>query len=241
MCVHNKPQNPLSTQVVTEPVDRALSTTMEPEAPVLAVYLPILRLHIVSNTFIRYLNAATGTERVGLVLSVRPDKRVLRVREFLTWPEVKARYPDLPRSFSCWPQDTRHPPKFLCDSDLTSEISVAHVRSLAFVFYDTDVRLRRLIGVRNTFRVSSFYSSQENKIFHRCSFEPFPSSRFRYVLPSCFPSTLFQQMRTIQGAIQRLVNTRSLRESLFKSATLQNVDYFTWRYISSFSTYFQSP
>ena len=93
MCVHNKPQNPLSTQVVTEPVDRALSTTMEPEAPVLAVYLPILRLHIVSNTFIRYLNVATGTERVGLVLSVRPDKRVLRVREFLTWPEVKARYP----------------------------------------------------------------------------------------------------------------------------------------------------
>ena len=129
------------------------------------------------------------------------------------------------------PVDRRFKPKHLCNTDIISEISAADVRSLAFVFACTDDLLRRLNCVANAYCVSSFYSSREHKIFHRCGIVPFPSTRYPHILPSCLPSSLNRQVSTIREFIQDSVRSRSLKRQCFVRTTIPNIDYFTWEYL----------
>ena len=209
---------------------RSSMTMTEPDLPFLSIWIPRLNVHITPNTFIIYVTGRT--EKVGLVLGVRPTESILRVRQFLTWSEVQSRYPALPPTFSCWPRDTEFPPRHLCDTDLTGEIAVTQVRSLAFVFYFTDDRLRGLEGVANTFSVSSYYSSRDHRIIHRNSFVPFPSFRYAGMMSSCTPSMLFGELETIRREVQRLLNTRSLKSASYLRTTVDNIDNATWHYMT---------
>lgn len=202
----------------------------EPNPPFISLYVPDLQLYLTSNTFIKYRGDGDA-EKIGLILSIEAADGFLRVREFLSWYDIRARY-NVAASFSCWPADPPSYPKYLCDTDIVSIINTASVLSLAFVFVDTDTRLQLVHGIANTYRVTSFFSSFENKIYHRCNFEPFPSSQFKNVLPSCFPSLLFNQIMCIQDAIQQASNTRSMNSKNVTVVAINNISPFTWRYIT---------
>jgi len=180
---------------------------MEPEPPFIILYLPELWIYLTPNTFIRYRGVVEGEEKVGMILSVNPEQCQLRIQQFLTWSDIVQWYVDLP-SISCWPTVSCWTPRYLCDTDVVLNLAADLVVGLAFVFYDMDEWLSQLVGVTNTYCMSSHFSAENNMVIHQCTFKPFLSSQFSDILPSCFPSMLFNQILSIKDTIHRAVNTR---------------------------------
>ncbi len=136
-------------------------------------------------------------------------------------------------NISCWPLNIQNNPLFLCDTDVTADVSIQRVRGLAFVFYFDDPFVQHIQGMANTYLVSSFFNSIELSISHIRSFLSFPSLYVENSLPSCLPSILFWQLLGVKQKIQQLLNTRSLSARCNLSCNINNIDPLTWHYISS--------
>ncbi len=119
--------------------------------------------------------ATSHYEVVGLVTDVNVSTTQMVVRKFLSWEQLVQEVPQASiDGISFWPR-SRKPPLFLCDTDFVTEIRAADVVSIAFVFYEGGNRLRELLGVKDTYCVSSCYYSCSHTFQHHCSFFSFPS------------------------------------------------------------------
>jgi hypothetical protein len=96
--------------------------------------------------------------------------------------------PDRVGNVSFWcRRNAKHPPFYLCDSDIVIEIAASAIIGLAFVFHESDNVVRQLDGLANTYIVTSIYLSQSMKVEHTRSFCSFPS-QVHEPLPTCFSS-----------------------------------------------------
>jgi hypothetical protein len=160
---------------------------------------PPVNMYVSNNTFMKY--RVGDSEYVGLVTNVNASTARMVVWKFLSWDQLIQEVPQARiEGISFWPCSNK--PPFLCDTDLVADIESAAVVSIVFVFYEGDNRLRELLGVKDTFCVSSCYYSRSRIFEHHCSFFPFPSSwaaSMGIYLPSCLPSLILNQMLTIKN------------------------------------------
>ena len=138
--------------------------------------LPLTSLHIESpvniticnNTFIKFRDGAV--EFVGLITNLNAPGRIMVVRKFLTWEQLKQIVPQARvEDVSFWPHSNK-PPFFLCDTDLVADIRVEDILSIAFVFYEGDNMLQELHGIKDTDCILSCFYSRSLTIKHHCSF-----------------------------------------------------------------------
>jgi hypothetical protein len=105
---------------------------------------------------------------------------------------------DLPPNIMFWSLlQQNHPPYFVCDTDITSEISTLAIRGLVFVFHEDDPIIHQLHGMANTYVVSSYFKSTVKVLIHGRTFSSFPSTIYRN-LPTCSASQLFSQLLYIK-------------------------------------------
>jgi len=184
------------------------------------------------NTFVKFWHGAE--EVVGLVLHVDAVKEVVSMRLFLTWQALKERIGHIANvdDISLWPKDGRHPPFYVCDTDLVlDDIPTSTIVGLAFVFYDTSPTIRVINGMKNTYRVTSCTWFARNLITHGITFSSFPTERFPNVVMSSFPSMIFTQLLSVKRRLQQLLNTRSLSGKNSSSAQVDNIDDYTWMHM----------
>ena len=189
-------------------------------------------ISITSNTFVQFQHEASV--KVGLVLNLNPTQRTVSLRLFLSWKDVMERIGTLsvPQNISFWPMDNRYPPHYLCDTDLiVNDVHIGTIIGLAFVFYDTSSKIKDILGMKNTYRVTSCVWFSRHLITHGNTFKPFPSERFPSIILSCFPSTLFSQLICVKHELQRVINTRSLSSKNSATVRINNIDMYTWMYM----------
>lgn len=192
-----------------------------------------INISITCNTFIRYSSRQSNTIEVGLVTSIsNQTSLVVTVRRFLTWMQVVSIAGDrMVPNISFWPLNSVTNPYYLCDSDLTVEISTSSIIGLAFVFYHDDRVVTQLEGMANTYIVSSFFQSATLTVIHACTFVSFPSAHVPNNLLSCMPSTIFYQLMGIKQKMLLLLNTRSMSDRCSSSVSMNSIDAHTWNYI----------
>lgn len=193
---------------------------------------PPINVILTANTFVRFLH--DNQVNVGLVLSVNPMEQLLCIRLFLSWVDVVHRVGalNLPQNVRFWPNNSRHPPYYICDTDIIlKNIPSSNVVGLAFVFYDTSPTIREVLGMKNTYRVSSCVWFAQGVIKHCATFKSYPLERFPDVLLWCFPSMIMSQLLTVKHELEKLMNTRSLRSRNTTSVQIQNIDLSTWAYM----------
>ncbi len=152
---------------------------------------PPINVILTANTFVRFLH--DNQVNVGLVLSVNPMEQSLCIRLFLSWVDVNLRVGalNLPQNVRFWPNNSCHPPYYICDTDIIlKNIPSSNVVGLAFVFYDTSPTIREVLGMKNTYRVSSCVWFAQGVITHCATFKSYPLERFPDVLLWCFPSMI---------------------------------------------------
>jgi hypothetical protein len=132
-------------------------------------------------------------DKVGLVVGLNADNRVLRIRHFVSWTDIVAwvGMNNIPEGVSFIPTDGEWPPFHLCDTDIFSVISASAVVGLAFVFFSEDQILENISGMVNTYCVTSCVWMDSNVISHQRTFESFPSTRYPGLLSSCFRPCYF--------------------------------------------------
>jgi hypothetical protein len=160
---------------------------------------PPVNVLITSNTFIKFKHG--NSTKVGLGLTVNPLNHTCSIRLFLSWDDNRERVGtrNLPENVSFWPRDNYYPPYYLCDSDVViNDVAVCSITGLVFVFYDTSPKIREILGIRNTYRVTSSVWLSQNVIQHGVTFKSFPSERFPGMLMSCFPSMIFSQVLSVK-------------------------------------------
>jgi hypothetical protein len=99
------------------------------------------------------------------------------------------------------------------------DVPVSQVCGLALLFYEKDV-VHQLQGMKHIYGVSSYFDSDSLTIKHQRSFYSFPST-YHAVLPTCFPSMIFEQMLKIKNKMQAAHNTRSGKK--------QKMLHFRWK------------
>jgi hypothetical protein len=215
-----------------------MQSSNELQQPFISLLIPPpINVIVLPNTFVRLKsNTAEGEgDRVGLVLSVNIEQRMLKIRNFLSWQEVVGRIGtnNLPANVSFWPvRQQPYPPHYLCDTDEVVSVPTTDVLGLAFVFHASDKVVDELHGVAHTYQVSSCVWFTHGIIQHQKTFESFPSSQFTNLVFSCFPSTVFYQMLGLKNAVHRLLNTRTLNARNTVKAIINNFDRHTWDYLA---------
>jgi hypothetical protein len=193
---------------------------------------PPVNVVVTSNTFVEFNHCNNTT--VGLVLTVNPLEQSVSIQLFLTWNDVKEQMGTLhlPKNVSFWPKYNRYLHYYLCDTDLTlSNVSVAEILRLCFVFHDSSPILHEITGMRHTYRVTSCVWFTQNLIIYGNTIKPFPSERFPSILMSCFPSIICSQLLCLKQQLQRLLNTRSLSSKNSAVTKIHNVDLYTRLYL----------
>jgi hypothetical protein len=141
---------------------------------------------------------------------------------------------DLPPNIMFWPLlQQNHPPYFVCDTDITSEISTLAIRGLVFVFHEDDPIVHQLHGMANTYVVSSYFKSTEKVLIHGRTFSSFPSTMYRN-LPTCFASQLFSQLLYIKNKLHKAMNSRSMNSKNCVIFQCDMIDPSTWIYMKKY-------
>jgi hypothetical protein len=158
---------------------------------------------------------------------------VLSFTFFLSWQQlVVLAGLDNVGNFSFWlRRNSREPPMFLCDSDMQQNAPVSSIVGLAFVFHEKENVIRQLVGIQNTYCVSSIYLLDSKTISHCRSFFSFPSTHHA-MLPSCFPSMVFEQLTRLHYKMQTALNTKAMRAKSVTCIQLDNISQFTWDYMT---------
>jgi hypothetical protein len=207
-----------------------------PAPPVLSLFIPYpVNFHVTTNTFVRYQDGNGGTN-VGMITLLIPQQQMLRIRQFLSWGDllqILGAGADNIADVSFWPRrNSAKPPSYLCDSSIVVDVPVCQVCGLAFVFYEKDDIVRQLEGMKHTYCVSSYFDSDSLTIKHQRSFSSFPST-FHAVLPTCFPSMIFEQMLKIKYKMQLALNTRSGKTRKIVTFQVENINQVTWENITA--------
>jgi hypothetical protein len=207
---------------------------MQPIASNVSFFIPSpVLIYVMPNTFVQFKRQSSASEEVGIIISINAEAHNLQVRLFLSWQQMMQRIsPDRIGNVSFWcRQNAKHPPFYLCDSDIVVEIAASDIIGLAFVFHESDSILRQLDGLANTYVVTSIYLSQSLKVEHAKTFFSFPC-QVNEALPTCCSSMIFEQITKIKNKIQLAMNTRSLKSKNVQSVQLENVHRLTWHYIT---------
>jgi hypothetical protein len=184
---------------------------MHPIASNVSIFIPNpVSIYVMPNTFIRFKRQSSTSEEVGIITSIDAEAHQLQIRLFLSWQQMMQRIgPDRIGNVPFWcRQNAKHPPFYLCDSDIVIEIAASDILGLGFVFHESDKILRQLDGMANTYIVTSIYLLQSMKVEHTRSFFSFPC-QVNKPLPTCFSSMIFEQIIKIKKKIQLAMNTRS--------------------------------
>ncbi len=96
------------------------------------------------------------------------------------------------------------------------------------LFADGNPILDEVVGMQNSFAVTSFRSHNMTFTNRMTSFSSFPSTT--YATPLCFPSQILQQMFSIKQKVHRAMNMCSLHGSNKVTINVDNIDCLTWSY-----------
>ena len=127
----------------------------------LTLFIPApINIYITRNTFVRFISNDGINEDVGLIVNISLEQNMLAVRRFMSWAQVLTLVGDrMIPNISCWPLNIQNNPLFLCDTDVTADVSIQRVRGLAFVFYFDDPFVQHIQGMANTYLVSSILTA----------------------------------------------------------------------------------
>jgi len=206
----------------------------QPIASNISIFIPDpVAIYVTPNTFVRFKRRSIASEEVGIITHISAEAQQLQIRLFLSWQQMMQHVgPDRVGNVSFWcRRNAKHPPFYLCDSDIVIEIAASAIIGLAFVFHESDNVVRQLDGLANTYIVTSIYLSQSMKVEHTRSFCSFPS-QVHEPLPTCFSSMIFEQILKIKNKIQLAMNTRSGKSKNVHSIQLENIHRLTWRYMT---------
>ena len=198
--------------------------------PLLSIFLPEIKIHVTTNTFIRFMEGET--ECLGMVIGIKVAERVFTVRRFLSSHQLRLIVDNLRNDVSFWPHQSESP-LYVCDSDIIIEVLHAAVKGLAFVFYKSDPFVRQVRGMAHVFIASSFFNSNTMTLGHCQSFSSFPSTSPHGILSYCFPSTIFYQLIAVKVSIQSALNTRAKNARNRVVCKVPNFSVSTWDYIKS--------
>ena len=191
-------------------------------------------IHVTANTFIRF-STSNQSDAIGLIISVHAASSRVTVRHFWPWEQLCNHLDgDLPPNITFWPLlQQNHPPYFVCDTDITSEISTLAIRGLVFVFHEDDPIVHQLHGMANTYVISSYFKSTEKVLIHGRTFSSFPSTMYRN-LPTCFASQLFSQLLYIKNKLHKAMNSRSMNSKNCVIFQCDMIDPSTWIYMKKY-------
>jgi hypothetical protein len=183
--------------------------------------------------FVRY-TSHQAAEGIGLIVGINANQRIVSLRCFMSWVQLCQHVghdilDNLGISF--WPMDHFVNPPFLCDTDAVIAIPVESIQGPAFVFHVSDPILDLVQGMKDTYQVSSVYSTSETSISHHKSFFSFPSLCLNNLLPTCFPSALLKELLIIKQKVQCILNTRSMNGKCSQITHINNINYLTWMYM----------
>lgn len=191
-----------------------------------------VNIYISLNTFVRYLDQ-NNVENVGQIVDMHESRHTVSLRQFLTMAQIIEQFnQDMP-NIGFWPRGQANHPPYLCAIDRCITIATSSITGLAFVLYYNDPLVRQVIGLANTFIVSSAFSTESNIIFHARTFLSFPSLYAESQLLSCFPSMIFMQLLRVKETVQLLLHSRSKNKKCMQSCTIHNINPLTWNYMTS--------
>lgn len=191
-----------------------------------------VNIYISLNTFVRYLDQ-NNVENVGQIVDMHESRHTVPLRQFLTMAQIIEQFnQDMP-NIGFWPRGQANHPPYLCAIDRCITIATSSITGLAFVLYYNDPLVRQVIGLANTFIVSSAFSTESNIIFHARTFLSFPSLYAESQLLSCFPSMIFMQLLRVKETVQLLLHSRSKNKKCMQSCTIHNINPLTWNYMTS--------
>jgi hypothetical protein len=129
-------------------------------------------IYVTTNTFVRFKRESSTSDEVGMIIGIDVQSQQLQIRLFLSWVQLlRHTGPDRVGNISfSRHRNAKHPPFYLCDSDIVVEIHTGNVKGLAFVFHESDNVVRQLDGLTNTYIVTSIYYSMLMKLEHKRSF-----------------------------------------------------------------------
>jgi hypothetical protein len=188
-------------------------------------------IYVTTNTFVKFKRESSTSDEVGMIIGIDVQSQQLQIRLFLSWVQLLRHIgPDRVGNISFWRRrNAKHPPFYLCDSDIVVEMHTGNVKGLAFMFHESDNVVRQLDGLANTYIVTSIYYSMLMKLEHKRSFFSFPC-QVNEPLPLCAPSMIFEQVLKIKNKVQVALNTRSGKSRNVQNIQLDNVNRLTWQY-----------
>ena len=140
--------------------------------PIISLFIPApVDIHVTTNTFVRF-SCNGESDVIGLITGINAASSRLTVRHFWSWEQL-CNHPgaNVPPNVTFWPLlQQNHPPHFIYDTDVTSEISTSSIRGLAYVFHEDDPFIHQLCGMANTYKVSSCFKSTQMVLVHGHTF-----------------------------------------------------------------------
>jgi hypothetical protein len=200
--------------------------------PLLSIFLPEIKIHVTTNTFIRF-SIEDANEFVGMVTDMKVAERSFTVRRFFSSEQLGNIVGNMRNDLSFWPHQGHCTLSFVCDSNIVVEVAHSAVVGLAFVFHLTDPLVRQVRGMANVFVVSSFLNTHTMTLWHCQSFSSFPSTSPHRILPTCFPSTIFNQLIAMKSSMQSALNTRGKNARNRVVCKIDNFSVVTWEYMKS--------
>jgi hypothetical protein len=187
---------------------------------------------VTTNTFIRF-TIEGANEFVGIVIGIKVAERSFTVRRFFSSAQLHLIVGNMRNDVSFWPSPSHSTLSFVCDSDIVVEVEHSSVVGLAFVFYQTDPLVRQVHGMANVFVASSFLNTDTMTLWHCQTFSSFPSTNPYRILPTCFPSTILNQLIAMKSSMQSALNTRGKNARNRVVCKFDNFSPSTWDYMKS--------